>query len=106
MSIGRPSASTRTWILVVSPPRERPPQLFQRCLHRRNLELLRPCNRPDPLFSIRGVLMNANAGTVDHLNVAVESAADGAHEIVPDAGFAPAHESVVAGRMGAVGLAR
>ena len=84
--IGSPCASTTTWILVVSPPRERPRQ------------------RSAPPFCRRGLLMDPNGGAVDHLDVAVRRDGDGVHQPVPDARFAPSHEAIVAGGARAIAL--
>src|SRR5579864_8583445 len=44
------------------------------------------------------MLMDAHRSAVDHLHIAVVGLADGGHDAVPNPGFAPAHEAVVAGR--------
>ena len=49
-----------------------------------------------------GTLMNAHDGRVDHLDVTVMSFDDGIHNPIPDTGFAPLIEAVVAGRVRAV----
>jgi hypothetical protein len=55
-TMGRPLASTRAWILVV------------------NRRASDPCNRIGrPFLGVGGVLVHADAGTVDHLDVAVVS---------------------------------
>ena len=41
--------------------------------------------------------MNADAGAVDHLNVAIASLYDGVHQAIPDTLLAPAIEAVVVG---------
>ena len=82
--IGRPCASTRAWILVVSPPRERPTQ------------------RSRPPFSGRPLLVDPHDRGVDHLDVAVVSLCDRVHQPIPDAGFAPAVEAIVDRRRWAV----
>src|SRR5690348_6240438 len=83
-SRGRPCASVSAWILVVSPPRERPIQrsgwLF---LSWRHADARAPrCCR----------------SSADHLHIAVVGLADGGHDAVPNPGFAPPHKAVVAGR--------
>src|ERR1051325_427537 len=45
------------------------------------------------------MLMHAYRSAVDHLHIAVVGLADGGHDVVPDAGFAPPHKAVVAGRV-------
>lgn len=50
------------------------------------------------------MLVNADTGRVDHDDVAIISLGDFLQEPIPDARFAPADESVVAGRRGAVTL--
>jgi hypothetical protein len=77
--IGRPCASTTTWILVVRPPRDRP---------RSDLR---------PPFCRRGLLVGANGRAVDHLDVAVMRCADNVHQPVPHACLSPSHEAIVAG---------
>jgi len=44
------------------------------------------------------MLMHPHRGAVDHLHIAVVSRCDRAENAVPDAGLAPAHEAIVAGR--------
>lgn len=48
--------------------------------------------------------MNAYDGRVDHLDITFSSLGDCVHDAVPDAGFAPPQEAVVAGRVRAVPL--
>lgn len=57
-----------------------------------------------PLFCGRGLLVGANGGAVDHLDVAVMGGADGVHQSVPNARLSPSHEAVVAGGTRAVAL--
>ncbi|MBB5984198.1 hypothetical protein HNP60_000172 [Sphingobium sp. B1D3A] len=55
-----------------------------------------------PLFCRRGLLVSANRGTVDHLDVAIVRGGDGIHHPIPDARRSPSHEAVVAGRSRAI----
>ena len=57
-----------------------------------------------PLFCRRGLLVDANGGAVDHLDVAVVRGGDSVHQPVPDARLPPSHEAVVAGGARAVSL--
>ena len=66
-SSGRPRASVRAWILVVSPPRERPIQ------------------RSGWLFLSWRNADHAHRGAVDHLHIAVVGLADGGRDAVPGA---------------------
>ena len=50
------------------------------------------------------MLMHAHDRAVDHLNLAVVSLRNGCQQLVPDAGLAPAHEAIVAGRRWAIAL--
>ena len=52
------------------------------------------------------MLVNPDAGAVDHLYVAVVSLDDGVHKLIPDPVLAPAIEAVVAGRVGPVAFRR
>src|SRR5690554_6014645 len=92
---GRPLASTRAWILVVNPPRERP-------MHRGSGSS--PTAVFGPLFCVRTMLVNADRGTVDHLEVALVSGRNCFVNSVPDAQFPPPHEAVVAGRRRTIAL--
>ncbi len=80
--IGRPSALTRACILVVRPPRERPMQR----------------DRPS-FFGVGGVLVNADRGGIDHLDVALVSRSYRCQYPRPMARLAPAVEAVYAGRV-------
>lgn len=82
---GRPSASTRAWILLVRPPRERPMP-----------------RSPAPHFARRTVLVDADTGGVDHDDLAFEGDGNRRKPAIPHPGFAPANEPVVAGRRWAV----
>ena len=75
--IGRPCWSTTAWILVVSPPRER------------------PRHRSAPPFCRRALLMDANYRSVDHSNVPVVSFGDRIHQPIPDPRLPPSVEAVV-----------
>jgi hypothetical protein len=55
-------------------------------------------------FDLGGVLVSAHDRTADHLHVAVMRLADGIHQSIPDACFAPAIEAVVSRRVGAITL--
>ena len=57
-----------------------------------------------PLFCRRGLLVGADGGAVDHLDVAVVRGGDGVHQPVPDTCLPPSHEAVVAGGAWAVAL--
>lgn len=48
--------------------------------------------------------MNANAGTVDHLDVAVMRGSNRIHDAIPYPGLCPTPEAVVAGCMGTITL--
>src|SRR5258706_12192860 len=97
--IGLPLASTRAWILVVSPPRERPCIWLQGCPQRRR------GSRPrGPPFDVGGVLMDADRGAVDHLQVAVVRLGNSVVNAIPDAELAPPHKAVVAGRCRPIAL--
>lgn len=50
-----------------------------------------------PLFCRRGLLVGANGGAVDHLDVAVIRGGDLVHQPVPHTCLSPSHEAVVAG---------
>src|SRR5271154_409161 len=47
------------------------------------------------------MLMDAYRSAVDHLHITVVGLANGGHDAVPNPRLAPAHEAVVAGRVGA-----
>lgn len=57
-----------------------------------------------PPFCRRSLLVDANGGAVDHLDVAVVRGGDGVHQPVPYARLSPSHEAVVAGGAWAVAL--
>lgn len=57
-----------------------------------------------PLFCRCGLLVGANGGAVDHLDVAIVGGADGVHQPVPYARLPPSHEAVVAGGARTVAL--
>src|SRR5437763_11251278 len=65
MMIGIPLASTRAWILVDRPPRERPMH-SARAWSRASAGVA--CG---PLFDVAAMLMDPDRGGVDHLQVAV-----------------------------------
>lgn len=50
-----------------------------------------------PPFCRRGLLVGANGGAVDHLDVAVVRRGDSVHQPIPDACLPPSHKAVVAG---------
>src|SRR5262245_2767587 len=50
------------------------------------------------------MLMDANAGAVDHLQVAIISLCDGLENPIPDTNLAPAPETIAAGRWRAIAL--
>src|SRR5215467_9379635 len=74
---GRPLPMTRAWSLLVNPPR------------------LRPIQAPPACFLGSGLLMDAHAGRIDHLHLAIMGGDHRLHQAVPDAGFAPAVEAIV-----------
>jgi hypothetical protein len=45
------------------------------------------------------MLVNADNGSVDHLDGAIMSFGEGLHDHVPDASRSPTNESIVAGRV-------
>jgi hypothetical protein len=57
-----------------------------------------------PLFCRRGLLVSANGGAVDHLDVAVVGGGEGLHHPLPDTRLPPSHEAIVAGGARAVTL--
>ena len=57
-----------------------------------------------PLFDVGRVLMNADRGGVDHLQIAVVSLRNRLEDPVPDAELPPPDEAVVAGRRRSVAL--
>lgn len=57
-----------------------------------------------PPFCRRGLLMGANGGAVDHLDVAIVRGGDGIHQPVPHACLPPSYEAVVAGGARAIAL--
>lgn len=58
----------------------------------------------DPFFWRRGLLVGANGGDVDHLDVAVVRSGDGVDQSVPHTCLSPSHEAVVAGGARAIAL--
>ena len=50
-----------------------------------------------PLFCRSGLLVGANGGAVDHLDVAVVGSGDGVHHPIPYTCFPPPHEAIVTG---------
>ena len=76
--IGLPSASTRVWILVLSPPRERP------------IAWSTPS-----FFGAGTVLMGARDGAVDHRVFVVRVGGQMLKNLFPDAGFRPAAEAAM-----------
>src|SRR5437016_4742026 len=52
------------------------------------------------------MLMDTHRTAVDHLHIAIVGLTDGGHHAIPNPGFAPAHEAVVAGGVGAEFLLR
>src|SRR5690625_2021495 len=57
-----------------------------------------------PFFCVSPMLVNADRGTVDHLEVALVSGRNCFVNSVPDAQFPPPHEAVVAGRRRTIAL--
>ncbi len=57
-----------------------------------------------PLFCRRRLLMGANGGAVDHLDVAIVRGGDGVHQSIPNARLPPSIETVVAGSARAIAL--
>lgn len=57
-----------------------------------------------PPFCRRSLLVGANGGAVDHLDVAIVGGGDGVHQPVPYTCLPPSHEAVVAGGARAVAL--
>jgi len=47
------------------------------------------------------MLMYAHYGTVNHLGVTVVGLGNRVHDLVPNAGLAPAVKAIIAGRVGA-----
>ena len=82
---GRPLASTRACILVVSPPRERPMQ----------------SDRPS-FFGVAAMLVHSDRGTVDHLDIALISLRYRLQYPRPVTCLAPAVDAVHTGRMRSV----
>ncbi len=77
--MGRPSASTGAWILIVWPPRERPMQPWSL-----------------PPFSCCGPMtVDPDAGAVDHRDVAVTGLRGSLRNVTSRPGGAPAHEAEV-----------
>jgi len=78
------------WILVVSPPRERPMALSSAAF---------------AFFLGRSALLvNPDMRTVDHHDIAVASLGHRRQQLVPDPSLAPAHEPIVAGAVPPVAL--
>ena len=50
-------------------------------------------NDLDPPFCRRGLLVGANGGAVDHLDVAVMRGSDGVHQSVPYGRLTPSHKA-------------
>ena len=82
---GRPLASTRACILVVSPPRERPMQ----------------SDRPS-FFGVAAMLVHPDRGTVDHLDIALISLRYRLQYPRPVTCLAPAVDAVHTGLMRSV----
>lgn len=59
-----------------------------------------------PPFCRRGLLMGANGGAVDHLDVAVVDGGDSVHHSIPDTSLPPSHEAVVAGGARTIALGK
>lgn len=57
-----------------------------------------------PPFCRRSLLVGANGGAVDHLDVAVVRGGDGVHQPIPHARLSPSREAVVARGARAVAL--
>jgi oxygen-independent coproporphyrinogen-3 oxidase len=47
------------------------------------------------------MLVNADTGAIDHDDLAIESLGNRRQQPIPDPGFAPSHEPVIAGGVGA-----
>src|SRR5438105_227906 len=76
---GRPSASTRAWILLVSPPRERPMP-----------------RSPDPPFYPSHHAGGHERRGVDHHDLAFEGGGNCGKQPVPNPGFSPTDKPLVA----------
>src|SRR5215207_3893752 len=101
---GRPLASTRAWIFQGrgSSWSARPASAPCTGLERRPER--RPSWRTTPLFDVAAMLMNADRGRVDHLQIAVIGLRHRLEDAVPNADPRPAAEAVGAGRRRAVAL--
>src|ERR1700738_1002868 len=69
----------------------------------------KPASRPaHVLFSVArdagSMLVHTDDGCIDHLPRAIVSGGQRLHDLVPDASLSPAHETIVASRVGPIGL--
>lgn len=77
--IGSPCTSTRTWVLVLTPPRDRPRQWS------------------GPPFCIRRLLVPPKVILVDHLHIAVMRGVHRVHQPVSYTCLSPSREAIVRG---------
>ena len=98
IAIGRPLVSTKAWILVVRPPRERPMHAARAWFGPRMSWHMAP------FFAVGTMLMHPDRRGVDHLQIAVIGLRHSGEEAVPHANFGPAPKAVGTGARRPVSL--